>query len=114
MRLLRPTDDLARTHGQAWYRCRHGNTSATPAISGQHRTLYMREDRMLDAVTTALQTNPPCEYVTADDVRAYLRDHDMVAVCDGHTISLQRDLVTAARHDRYQPHRAAKPSHDDP
>lgn len=97
------------THQQAWYRCRHGHTSATPIVPGQHRTLYVREDRVLGAVTAAIQTYPPADHVTADGARAYLRAHDMVAVCDGHTITLQSNLTAAAHHDP-----GRKPSYGDP
>jgi hypothetical protein len=81
-------------HERAWYRCRHGYTSATPFEPGQHRTLYLREDRVLDMIIAALQADPFRESVSADRVQAYLRDRDMVAVCGAQTIVLEQYQVT--------------------
>ena len=42
-------------HDRAWYRCRHGVTSATPAASARPRTLYLREDRLIQDITILLR-----------------------------------------------------------
>ena len=84
-------------HGHAWYRCRHGHTSTTPAVPGQPRTLYLREDRILEAITT-LRAGRPREHVPAANTRAYLRNHNIVAVCGTQTVTLERDPATTT-HD---------------
>lgn len=38
-------------HGRACYRCEHGYTSPVPAAPANPRTLCLREDRLLAAIT---------------------------------------------------------------
>lgn len=78
------------THDRAWYRCRHGQTHARPSAFGQPRTLYLREDRTLDAIQNALRSDASLGYTGGSDVARYLRENDLTALCDWTTITLDR------------------------
>ncbi|MBA8823827.1 DNA invertase Pin-like site-specific DNA recombinase [Saccharopolyspora lacisalsi] len=75
------------TNHRPGYRCRHGHTSSQRRSPGQPKTLYRREDHLLDQLTAHL-TSPDGtavlheEETRADDIVGYLRDNDLIIVCD--------------------------------
>lgn len=81
-------------HGRARYRCRHGYTSASDAQIGRPKTLYVREDQLIE------QTRPQLASIldtVADDIgptrlAAELRGHGITIVCTPVSITLDPGL----------------------
>jgi len=47
VRAVRPATRLAPVHGRAGYRCRHGRSSSSPPRLDEPKTVYVREDRLV-------------------------------------------------------------------
>jgi site-specific DNA recombinase len=76
-------------HGRPTYRCRHGHTSTQRAGQERPKTLYIREDHLIDQINIRLgdQGNDGCAKLERDRTRsarvaAALRDSGKHIVCD--------------------------------
>ncbi|MGY3521006.1 recombinase family protein [Micromonospora sp. PTRAS2] len=79
-------------HGRPGYRCRHSHTSSHTKASHRPKTLYIREDHLLDRIRherglhrhhPALRSPDPVK------VAAHLRTNNMIVVCDQHTWTIE-------------------------
>ncbi|WP_268241236.1 zinc ribbon domain-containing protein [Lentzea pudingi] len=62
-------------HGRAGYRCRHGFTSAKRRSDGEPRNLYVREDRLLEALPHLLGwTAGPVEEGAGEELVDHVRE----------------------------------------
>ncbi|WP_208608192.1 hypothetical protein [Amycolatopsis pretoriensis] len=86
---MRPAAGHALNHGRATYRCRHGHTSTQRA--GQHRpkTLYIREDYLVEAICIRLgeggkdgHAAPELDQQRHRRVATALRDSSKIIVYD--------------------------------
>ena len=75
-------------HGRPGYRCRHGQTSASPRRADRPKRLYVREDRLLIALAEQLS-----DQVAGGDVAAHLRAAGIAVVWNaaGHALQTQHD-----------------------
>jgi site-specific DNA recombinase len=78
-------------HGRAGYRCRHGRTAANPRRTRSARTLYLREDRILERVKASLGE---LRDLGPDAVADYLRANDLTVTCATRICTID----TPARH----------------
>jgi hypothetical protein len=79
--------DAHWVHGRPGYRCRHGRTSASLPLPGRPKSLYWREDLLLDRVARELTGT----IESGDRLGAlveYLRDHGMTIICDADAICI--------------------------
>ncbi|MDT5027908.1 MAG: site-specific recombinase [Micromonosporaceae bacterium] len=72
--------DAHWVHGRPGYRCRHGATTANPRRVRGAKTLYLREDRILERITVMLGTDPDAGHSPGAAVD-YLRDNNLMIVC---------------------------------
>lgn len=86
------------SYDRAWYRCRHGYSSAS-TTGGRAWTgsVYWREDRLLEQIPALLpagwrQLSPEMETVAG-----YLRSHGLLVVCSRDAVALQPDAALSAR-----------------
>ncbi|MFJ7212855.1 recombinase family protein [Amycolatopsis sp. NPDC098790] len=77
-------------HGRPTYRCRHGHTSTQRAGQLRPKTLYVREDHLVDAISIQLgdpgndgHTRPELDRPRHRRVAAALRDSGKIIVYDG-------------------------------
>lgn len=70
-------------HGRARYRCRHGHTSASDARPERFKTLYVREDRLLEQALQQLthHLEAASQRFGATEVAAWMRHRGYVLVC---------------------------------
>ncbi|WP_152692017.1 hypothetical protein [Nocardiopsis sp. RV163] len=71
--------DAHRVNGRPGYRRRHGYNSSRPRGSTRAKSLYVREDRALAALTAWFPDSGPL------DIVRHLRRHDLVVLCDAVT-----------------------------
>lgn len=71
--------DAHWVHGRAGYRCRHGRTSATPKPEHAVRTVYVREDRLLEHLGRLVPAPGP-ESGDSRAVVEHLKAHDLEIV----------------------------------
>ncbi len=70
------------------YRCRHGHTSAKPAVADRPKNLYLREDHILALVANQLdrqsEVSPRDAMIDSDpgSVAEFLRSNNISIVCD--------------------------------
>jgi DNA invertase Pin-like site-specific DNA recombinase len=87
-------------HDRAGYRCRHGQASGAGRPPGAVRTLYVREDTLLEYARTRLGIDTPEDRdTTLDEISGRLRTQRMTFAFDGTGITLQGP----------EPHGAATP-----
>jgi hypothetical protein len=80
-------------HGRARYRCRHGHTSASDAQPDRPRTLYVREDQLIEQAHAQLASHIGAN---ADDINpttlaARLRERSITIVCTPVSITLDTE-----------------------
>ncbi|WP_430503209.1 hypothetical protein ACQRWP_16845 [Micromonospora trifolii] len=83
-------------HDRAGYRCRHGNTSARPTSSRRQKTLYVREDHLLDRIrhdSCLRRRHPAMRDQDPDSVAGYLRLNNMITVCDHDHRTIEADTA---------------------
>lgn len=83
--------DAHWVNGRAGYRCRHGASSARPAVRGRVPNLYVREDALVVAVTRHLSAGD--EDLHAMEAVDHLRSQDAMIVHDrtGSTVVHSQD-----------------------
>ncbi|MEV6823341.1 recombinase family protein [Amycolatopsis sp. NPDC051102] len=76
-------------HGRPTYRCRHGHTSTQRASQPRPKTLYIREDHLVDQINVRLGDQDGDGHATLESARTRssrvataLRDSGQVIVCD--------------------------------
>ncbi|MFI5615569.1 recombinase family protein [Amycolatopsis sp. NPDC051903] len=76
-------------HGRPTYRCRHGHTSAQGATQPRPKTLYVREDHLIEQInirvghrSTESQTTPEPDRTRSSRVAAELRDSGRLIILD--------------------------------
>jgi hypothetical protein len=72
--------DAHWVHGRPGYRCRHGYSSARPRPVDGARSLYPREEHVVEEVD-ALVVSPEGRRVVGGGLPGYLRDAGLVVVC---------------------------------
>ncbi|MDT0300614.1 recombinase family protein [Streptomonospora sp. DSM 45055] len=92
-------------NGRAGYRCRHGYSSSRPRGVVRKKSLYVREDRLLEAIALGLPGRDPL------GIARYLRANELAVVCDTATWEVvgaehakgpsQSDLVEAPEPGQY-------------
>jgi hypothetical protein len=77
-------------HGRARYRCRHGYTSASDAQIDRPRTLYVREDQLVEQACTQLapMIGADADSISAFGLAAQLRERGYTLVCTPVSITL--------------------------
>ncbi|NYH42060.1 hypothetical protein HNR22_001787 [Micromonospora jinlongensis] len=83
-------------HDRAGYRCRHGNTSVRPTSSRRQKTLYVREDHLLDRIrhdSSLRRHHPAMRDQDPDSVAGYLRLNYMIIVCDHDALTIETDTA---------------------
>ncbi|WP_433125516.1 recombinase family protein [Micromonospora sp. CA-240977] len=83
-------------HDRAGYRCRHGNTSTRPTSSRRQKTLYVREDHLLDRIrhdSCLRRHHPAMRDQDPDSVAGYLRLNNMIIVCDHDAWTIETDTA---------------------
>jgi len=91
--------DAHWVHERAGYRCRHGHSSARPRSSDRSKTLYVREDHLLDRVRGDRQLRRLAESggqgasvdQDASAVAGFLRTHNMIIIGDHATWAVESD-----------------------
>lgn len=68
-------------HGRPGYRCRHGRSSACPPTLGESKTVYVREDRLIDELADRL----PSDHGDVAGTVATLRSSGSLITHDGTT-----------------------------
>lgn len=98
-RLCRRRMDSHWVNGRPGYRCRHGHTSTRRRTPGQPKTLYVREDLLLTALTSP-PTRPPAvrpanrtartrpKPAETQRIAAFLRSSQTMIIYDGTSWSL--------------------------
>nr|WP_245822695.1 recombinase zinc beta ribbon domain-containing protein [Lentzea waywayandensis] len=82
-------------HGRAGYRCRHGFTSAKRRCDGQPRNLYVREDRLLEALPPLLgRTSGPVEVGVGEDLVDQVREQHLQIYYDGQRLEIRPAPLT--------------------
>jgi site-specific DNA recombinase len=77
------------------YRCRHGHTSASPALPGRAKYLYLREDHILTRIIKQLPNQEPIhtnEAITEHrptEIGDYLRANNITIICDATSCTLE-------------------------
>jgi site-specific DNA recombinase len=72
--------DAHWVHGRPGYRCRHGATTANARPRRRAKTLYLREERILQRISAALTDEPDADH-SPREVINYLRAHDQTVIC---------------------------------
>ncbi|TWJ21069.1 recombinase family protein [Micromonospora endolithica] len=83
-------------HDRAGYRCRHANTSTSPSSSRRQKTLYVREDHLLDRIqhdSCLRRHHPAMRDQDPDSVAGYLRLNNMIIVCDHEAWTIETDTA---------------------
>ncbi|GAB1690846.1 recombinase family protein [Krasilnikovia sp. M28-CT-15] len=84
-------------HGRARYRCRHGHASASDADPDRFKTLYVRQDQLIDQARTQLAyligTDP--DAIDAIDLAGQLRGRGFAIACTPVSITLDTGLDDA-------------------
>jgi site-specific DNA recombinase len=84
-------------HDRAGYRCRHGHTAANPRRTRRPKTLYRREDQILERVRAALGDHPDLGH-RPRAIAEHLRDNNLTVICTARTVTID----TPARHAAQQ------------
>jgi DNA invertase Pin-like site-specific DNA recombinase len=74
-------------HDRAGYRCRHGHTPANPRRTRKPKTLYLREDQILEHVRAALGDHPDLGN-RPRAIAEHLRDNNLTVVCTARTVTI--------------------------
>ena len=83
-------------HERTGYRCRHGHNSAQPGSSSRPKTLYLREDHLLDRLRDDRQLRrqlAELAYRDPDAIANCLRSHNAIIVCDHHSWAVESDTT---------------------
>ena len=77
-------------HGRARYRCRHGRTSASDAHPGHLKTLYVRQDQLIEQATIQLAHVLDADPASIDieQLASRLREAEITIVCTPVSIAL--------------------------
>jgi site-specific DNA recombinase len=75
-------------HHRPGYRCRHGRTSASPAMPGRSKALYLREDETLQRISLILAERGAAPGPEPTDTVGHLRAHDLTTICEPGGITL--------------------------
>lgn len=83
-------------HERPSYRCRHGHSSANLGSSNRPRTLYVREDHLLERIRgdrqlRRLLAEPTCW--DAASIPDCLRSYNAIIVCDHNTWAVESDTI---------------------
>jgi hypothetical protein len=93
--------DAHWVHGRPGYRCRHGRTSANPGAPGGPKTLYVREDVIVDRISTMLvdRVDEASDgYDVPRSLASYLRANNVTITCDADTVTVEESASpTTAR-----------------
>ena len=80
-------------HGRARYRCRHGYTSASDAQIGRPKTLYLREDQLIEQARAQLASiGAVADDIGPTSLAAQLRGRGITIVCTPVSITLDPGL----------------------
>ena len=84
-------------HGRARYRCRHGHTSASDASPDRPKTLYVRQDQLLDQARVQLAHLLGVQRTDNDladlaELAAQLRGRGITILCTPVSITLDTGL----------------------
>ena len=77
-------------HGRARYRCRHGRTSASDALTGHPKTLFVRQDQLIEQATIQLAhlLGVDAASISVRELARQLRERGITVVCTPVSITL--------------------------
>jgi len=81
-------------HGHARYRCRHGYTSASDAQPDRPKTVYVREDQLIEQARAQLASHIGVEpdNINPTTLATRLRDRHITIVCTPVSITMDTGL----------------------
>ncbi|MFI6073897.1 recombinase family protein [Actinoplanes sp. NPDC051343] len=82
-------------HGRARYRCRHGRTSASDALPDPPKTLFVRQDQLIEQATIQLahMLGVDAAAISVRELARQLRERGITIVCT--PVSITLDVPTA-------------------